>query len=524
MGTARYFPASDAGNFGGWGPTPLYGPLADTVANSTSEVSCAQTTNVTAFGVRTATFARPSWNSGWRVVCTARVIAGTFTGAGVVVSLLWNGTTIASATTTLSSLGSYTTCGFDLSPAQAAAIGNTGSVPVELDFTKGSSANCAVGVGYLYLEIDDLSRDVSPSGAASAEAFGSPRAERYLSPAGLPSAEAFGSALVQGPREFASGYGSIASAEAFGTSLADARPYDVIADLLDNPDEDWQKLLVARVGAPDDGPEGEVMVVLSTHGYATLGDGAGLPYGVPDHHLFPAGLVSSHSVKLSLLQGGGWARSSLETFGNIVVAWADGELDHLARYSWERRPVEVWAGPQSWIGPSFSKFGRVFQGIAESVDWDVNRLTIRVRDLRQALDKELNEAAYLGFGTAVELRAVGDKVAIAHHAALQPAQLLLEGMVQVDHLHNGVLASKGGDAGYLARLNSDGSLSLFDRGVTNDLHTAAGLVVPNKPTRVSFRGDSAGLKIYVDGKPVASNTTPYGGPTNTSPLVLGARS
>lgn len=519
MASIQIFPVADAGNFGGWSPSPLWQQLDD--ESNASEVACVETTNFAALAVQLSSFARPSHNTGWRVKCSARVISGNFNSADVIVSIYWNGTEIASQQQTLSSFGTHTYCGFELTASQVANIGNTATIPIELNFSKITSTSCSIAIGYLILEYDELEQVVNVNGIPSGETVGSLNAGRVVSLSGIISAETFGQTLFQGPQELPA-IGGIVSSESFGTPLFDARPVDALGDLLADPDQEIQKLLVARVGLPDS--DEEVLVVLSTHGYATLGDGASLPYGIPDHHLFPVGLVSAHNVKLSLLQGGGFASSALEAYGNIAVGWTDGELDDLATYVWEHRAIEVWAGPYRWIGPSFAKFSRVFQGTVESVDWDINRFTIRARDLKHLLDTEINEEAYLGYGTALEYTAVGAKVTIASSATVQPAQLLMEFMIDVSSLHNGILASKGGDAGYVLKVNSDGSCSFFDRGLTNDLHTEAGLVAAGRPTRVSFRGDLQGLKIYVNGRLAASNAVPYGGPTNSSALILGARS
>lgn len=83
------------------------------------------------------------------------------------------------------------------------------------------------------------------------------------------------------------------------------------------------------------------------------------------------------------------------------------------------------------------------------------------------------------------------------------------------------IVSKSGNNEYRYRINANGSITVFDRGATNALTSAASAVTQNQWYMVSFSGDASGLKIYVNGQLSTSNSTAYGSPNTTSPLWFG---
>lgn len=141
-------PVADAGNLGGWSPTPLWQHLDDD--DDTSQVVSQDSVNALGFAVQLDGFSDTGLDAGWRVVATARVVAGDFNSASVRVSLYQGGVEIAGATNALPSTGSWVSVGFDLTPEQAAAV--TFPPNLQVNVTKlPSTSSCAIACGRAYL-------------------------------------------------------------------------------------------------------------------------------------------------------------------------------------------------------------------------------------------------------------------------------------------------------------------------------------------------------------------------------------
>lgn len=299
-----------------------------------------------------------------------------------------------------------------------------------------------------------------------------------------------------------------------------------LVPLLSDPRAQLAYLMRAVVYDPES--DADVSVHLSGHGYFCYGNGDGASEGLSDFQEFRLGLSVPYSMKLNLLQGGKWQASALPGFGTIVVPNPSGEHDAILAYSWELAPIVVWMGPLAWRGPSFRRFGRIFKGTVESITWSFNEIAVNIRDLRELFADDVNPAAYLGFGTAVRLRDGGDSVLVPHDAALHPevdGQPIIAAEIVVKPrapMQRGIIFTKGGDAGVVARMFSDGSVGLFDRGTTNYVLAPAGTLAPGRTTRLTFLGDANGIRIKADGKTVASGSTPYGAGLNTDDLIIGA--
>lgn len=314
-------------------------------------------------------------------------------------------------------------------------------------------------------------------------------------------------------------------------ALADIEPADDVSesnpltDLLSDPRAELAFMLVGNPFDPQLGATRQVRA--SSHGYAALDDGGGAAAGIADHAHFPQILASPYSVKVSLLSGGSWQASAVPGYGGVVFANPDGRYDELMLLDWEDSSVTVWMGRRQWIGPSWRRLGRVFTGIVDSMTWTTSDMTLNVRDLKAMLDNNVNEATYLGFGTAVRFRAPGDTVSIPYGAWMRPTDadsnpiVSCEVMVKPRVAQDAVVATQGGALGWAMWIHSDGSLALYDRGVTNFVRSVAGKVPVGVSTRIACYASSEGLAIRVDGVVVASNSVPYGGPVVVADLVIG---
>lgn len=298
-----------------------------------------------------------------------------------------------------------------------------------------------------------------------------------------------------------------------------------LTDLLSDPKAKLAFMVRAQPWDPDAGAIRDVFV--SSDGYATIDDGAGLALGIADHTPFPGSLASAYSVKVNLISGGSWAASAVPGFGSIVIANPDGQHDDLTKLNWEMREVTAWVGRRQWIGPSFRTLGRVFHGMTDGCTWNTSQITLPVRDMRQSFDVDINPDAYLGFGTAVRMKVTGDVVTIPYGAWTRPLDVdsnpvvAVEVMVQAPVAQDSIIATQGGLGGWACWLFADGAVGLYDRGSTHWIRSAGGKVLVGRPTRLGYYASAEGLAIRVDGVVVVQDAIPYGGPPITDDIIIG---
>jgi hypothetical protein len=331
----------------------------------------------------------------------------------------------------------------------------------------------------------------------------------------------------------------VADLDLFGTQPVGLVPtgsiYTVdhsIADPLDallRHDGEVAYMMCARVWDFDDGQE--VDVYASTHGFATAGDGASLGDGIPDHTLFPQGLIPPNS-SLTLFQGGRLANSALPAFGVLSFANGDGEFDEFRRrYGWRRRRIDIWATPVSWTGPGWAELALIQVLYGEEVTWDATAVEVSIRDPKERFKEDINPERFLGFGTAIRLQASGDGVRITGSPDFQlsASALSLGIMFQVEAPQNAVLVNYGwtpaAPAGWELRLGADDSLMFINLDHAPLVLTASDVVPAGAPHRATVEADSTGIRLYVDGQLEASSTVPFAHPpiVDTTPLVLGTR-
>lgn len=125
-------------------------------------------------------------------------------------------------------------------------------------------------------------------------------------------------------------------------------------------------------------------------------------------------------------------------------------------------------------------------------------------------------------GKGKNFNGTSEDIIISESNILDPTQITLEAWIKPSVMQAGNFICKGSNSGYRFRTLSDGSLQILDRGGTNSLQTSTNLISVDQWAHVAATGDSSGLKIYVNGRLAASNTTPYGGPNTADDLVLGA--
>lgn len=126
------------------------------------------------------------------------------------------------------------------------------------------------------------------------------------------------------------------------------------------------------------------------------------------------------------------------------------------------------------------------------------------------------------FNSSFSLDGNDDFATVTSSALIAPSEITVTAWINPDGLSAaGNIVSKGDNSGYRMRVFSNGTLDFIDRGATNILTTTSA-VTNNSWSHVAFVGSSSGLRIYINGKLVASNAVGYGAP-NTGNLTIGTR-
>jgi hypothetical protein len=116
-----------------------------------------------------------------------------------------------------------------------------------------------------------------------------------------------------------------------------------------------------------------------------------------------------------------------------------------------------------------------------------------------------------------------DLISFPHNAAQNPASITISSWVKpLSSLKTGNIVGKDGNLGYRYRVGSAGEVQLLDRGATNIISTAGGLISADNWYNILVTGNPAGLQIFINGIFIVSNATAFGGNTRTTDLVIGA--
>lgn len=172
-----------------------------------------------------------------------------------------------------------------------------------------------------------------------------------------------------------------------------ARPFDPARPaILAGPPSPLATLPLA--GGPDHAYTGtETVVYASDKGYRTR-PGDALP-----NQAFPPRLQTPLTRQAAIPVGDGKATQS---FGAIVALndaaqGGPGALDSWLDYAWDGRDIDVRGGIADL---DFVEFGLVFKGTAQGLEWDEGRISIRLRDRREAFTGDVPVERYAGTGGA----------------------------------------------------------------------------------------------------------------------------
>lgn len=160
-------------------------------------------------------------------------------------------------------------------------------------------------------------------------------------------------------------------------------------DLLNNPYA--QRVYLAELIVYD-------KVALTTKTLYFVGGKAGFvtkPSDVPSNQYYEPRLENPLTFSQSLYSSGKFGGKSIPGYGAMVLLNNDGGLDAFKDYAVDGRACTIKLGG---IGFNYIDFGTIFSGTMQAVEFDSNKLVIRVRDLQYKLDLPLQTTLYLGTG------------------------------------------------------------------------------------------------------------------------------
>lgn len=130
-------------------------------------------------------------------------------------------------------------------------------------------------------------------------------------------------------------------------------------------------------------------IYLSDRGYVSS------PTESPANTYFDPRVIEALNFQRSMFTTGKLGGRSFPSFGEIVLANADGGLDDFATYAWDDRDVEVKVGEK---GANLSQHFTIFKGQSKSVDFDDLIVRVIIRDGQDKFTRTFPPNTYAGTG------------------------------------------------------------------------------------------------------------------------------
>ena len=172
----------------------------------------------------------------------------------------------------------------------------------------------------------------------------------------------------------------------------------------------------------------------STHGFQSKSSDD------PANQPFDARVITALNVERSLVRGNSLGGISPITVGEIAFNNADGGLDNLVDdYSWDGRDVRVLMGGKDF---GYDDYSLIFKGTVDQLEYDLDTIRLRARDLLFKLDKPIQGSRYLGTGGnngGADL--AGKPQPLLFGDVFNIPAVLLDPANLVYHVHAGAIAS-----------------------------------------------------------------------------------
>ena len=133
----------------------------------------------------------------------------------------------------------------------------------------------------------------------------------------------------------------------------------------------------------------ETTIYLSDRGYVSS------PSESPANTYYEPRVVEALNFQRSMFGSGRVGGQSVPSFGQIVLANADGGLDDFAGYAWDNRSVEVFVGEK---GGDLSEHFKIFAGQSKSVEFDDLEVRVILRDGQDRFSRTFPPNSYAGTG------------------------------------------------------------------------------------------------------------------------------
>jgi hypothetical protein len=172
-----------------------------------------------------------------------------------------------------------------------------------------------------------------------------------------------------------------------------------------------------------------VPIHLSDHGFATEPDDS------PGNSYFDARLLSALSFERHLYRSGELGGRSVPGFGTLDANNADGGLDHWRDLAFDGRRVRLLLGGNKF---RLADYRTVFDGTAERIEFDDDRVRVHLRDLQVLFERPLQENLYLGTGGAEGDVALAGRVKpLCYGRCLHLPAVLIEAATLTYQVHDG---------------------------------------------------------------------------------------
>ena len=158
-------------------------------------------------------------------------------------------------------------------------------------------------------------------------------------------------------------------------------------ELIVNPEA--ARIYLLEASPYDPSGSGEVDVYLSSDTFATE------PSDTPSNQIYSPVLAQPFNYQADIFSRSRIGGAGSATFGAIRLPNIDGALDYLTEYFWGGRDIVIKAGGAAF---GYGDFETVFTGKAESIEWSETEITIRIRDPRTVIEKDLQDDLYQGTG------------------------------------------------------------------------------------------------------------------------------
>jgi len=192
-------------------------------------------------------------------------------------------------------------------------------------------------------------------------------------------------------------------------------------------------------------------VFVSGEGFVTS------PTDNPANTLFLPRLIEPISFTRSMFSQGRVGGKTSVGFGNLVLSNGEGDLDQLAEYAWDSRPVEIRVGE---AGADFEFYFTIFTGESKSIEFDDDIVQVVLRDRQDDFNVDFPPAIYEGAGVSENVAGQPKPLCFGQVSNISP--ILRDSNSRTYQIHDGPIESIDAvyEGGVELSLGSDYSVDL----------------------------------------------------------------